>query len=100
MPLRILVKAVSEIWSKTVDKQLRSIPRHIADKFRYWVLAVETDGLREVRRLPGYHDEPFRGRHRGQRSVRLSRAYRAFYVERASGDVEIIEVIEVSKHDY
>jgi len=30
----------------------------------------------------------------------LNRAYRAIYVERASGEIELIEVLEVNKHEY
>jgi proteic killer suppression protein len=57
-------------------------------------------GWHEVRKVPGYHDEPLRGQRAGQRSIRLSRAYRAIYVVTTRGDVEFIQVVEVSKHDY
>ena len=65
-----------------------------------WVALVEESGIREVRKHNGFHDEPLKGRRRGQRSVRLNRAYRAIYVERDAGKVELIEVLEVNKHDY
>jgi proteic killer suppression protein len=42
---------------------------------------VEEQGIEEAREIPGYHDEPLRGEREGQRSVRLSRAYRAIYIE-------------------
>ncbi|MBW1759830.1 MAG: hypothetical protein JRI88_05880 [Deltaproteobacteria bacterium] len=42
--------------------------------------------------------EPLKGKRFGQRSVRLSKAYRAIYIEKQESI--IIEVIEVSKHDY
>ena len=48
----------------------------------------------------GFHDEPLKGKRQGQRSVRLNRAYRAIYVERGTGAVELIEVLEVNKHEY
>jgi hypothetical protein len=32
--------------------------------------------------------------------VRLNRAYRAIYMERDAGEVELIEVLEVNKHEY
>lgn len=51
-------------------------PEKLAD----WALAVETYGLEEVRKVPGYHDEPLKGKRAGQRSIRLSRAYRAIYI--------------------
>ena len=48
----------------------------------------------------GFHDEPLKGKLQGQRSVRLNRAYRAIYVEHETGEVELIEVLEVNKHEY
>lgn len=53
-----------------------------------------------VRRLPGFHDEPLKGQRQGQRSIRLNRAYRAIYVERHGGEIELVEVMEVNKHEY
>jgi len=63
------------------------------------VAAVEHDGLEEVRKLPGYHDEPLRGDRAGQRSIRLSRAYRAIYEVRQD-TAEFVAVEEVGKHEY
>ena len=61
---------------------------------------VEESGIREVRKFKGFHDEPLKGRRRGQRSVRLNKAYRAIYVEHEEGEIELIEVLEVNKHEY
>ena len=71
----------------------------MADKLLAWVGNVEAKGLEEVRKLPGYHDEPLKGQRQGQRSIRLSRAYRAIYVLRGP-EVTFVLVEEVSKHDY
>ena len=57
-------------------------------------------GLRECRKYKGFHDEPLKGERKGQRSVRLSKAYRAIYVELENNEYKIIEVIEVNKHEY
>ena len=62
-----------------------------------WVALVVESGILEVRKYKGFHDEPLKGYRQGQRSVRLSRAYRAIYLERETG---LIEVLEVNKHDY
>jgi plasmid maintenance system killer protein len=59
----------------------------------------EHDGLEEVRRAPGYHDEPLKGDRAGQRSIRLSRSYRAIY-EIKREIVTFASVEEVSTHDY
>jgi proteic killer suppression protein len=61
---------------------------------------LEKYGLLETRKIKGFHDEPLRGDRAGQRSVRLSRAYRAIYVEVDRDKYETIEIIEVNKHDY
>ena len=87
-------------WRNAVEKQLDLVPEVIRRKFRLWVALVEESGIREVRKHKGFHDEPLKGKRRGQRSVRLNRAYRAIYVERETGTVELLEVLEVNKHDY
>ena len=87
-------------WRSVVEKQLDLVPEVIRRKFRLWVALVEESGIREVRKHKGFHDEPWKGTRRGQRSVRLNRAYRAIYVERETGTVELLEVLEVNKHDY
>lgn len=85
---------------KKVEQELDDLPLHIANKFRGWVKFVEFYGIREARLIKSFHDEPLRGKRKGQRSIRLNRAYRAIYKELISSEVEIIEVIEVNKHEY
>jgi len=84
--------------SKKAQKQLKNVPSHIEGKFQLWVRTVEKCGIEDTRKISGYHDEPLKGKRFGQRSVRLSKAYRAIYIEKQESI--IIEVIEVSKHDY
>jgi proteic killer suppression protein len=71
--------------SKRAAKQLRKVPDHIRSNLMIWILAVEADGLEQVRRIRGYHDEPLQGDRAGQRSIRLSRSYRAIYEAGAAG---------------
>ena len=85
--------------SKKALKQLNSIPKPIVIKLLSWVEAVELKGLREIRKLPGFHDEPLKGKRRGQRSIRLNKAYRAIYTIK-KGKVEFVLVEEVNKHEY
>lgn len=86
-------------WGRSVDKQLGRIPEVIVRKFRIWVALVEEDGIREIRKYKGFHDEPLKGTRHGQRSVRLNKAYRAIYMEHDES-IELIEVLEVNKHEY
>jgi len=87
-------------WSKSVEKDLARLPEFIRQKFRAWVVAVEQDGMPAVRQLKGFHDEPLRGIRAGQRSIRLSRAYRVIYTEQKDGQIRLAQVIEVNKHEY
>jgi len=87
------------ILSKRVKKQLRKLPQHIAVKLQDWVEDVEDRGLEKVRMIPGYHDEPLHGQRSDQRSIRLSRGYRAFY-RIIHNTIEFVQVEEVTKHVY
>ncbi len=78
---------------------VKLIPEHIIQKIYVWVLEVEMNGLPSARKTPGYHDEPLKGHRAGQRSIRLNRSYRLFYVE-IPGNVILVKVIEVNKHEY
>lgn len=86
--------------TRRAQKQLRKVPRHVVVKLQAWVEMVETQSLEEARKIPGFHDEPLSGRRRGQRSIRLSRSYRAIYEIQEDGTSELVSVEEVSKHDY
>jgi toxin HigB-1 len=78
--------------SKTAQKQLRKTPKEI-DR-------LEKVGYRKTREIKGLHDEPLKGIRKGQRSIRLNKAYRAIYVLNNDGSFKILEVLEVSKHKY
>ena len=84
--------------SKNFEKQLAKVPDFIRKKVIFWVFLVESNGLIEVMTSPGFHDEPLKGERKGQRSVRMNKAYRLiYYVIR---DRIHIELLEVHKHDY
>ena len=63
-----------------------------------WIFLVETNGLAQVMKSPGFHDEPLKGERKGQRSARMNKAYRLIY--RVIEDRIHIELLEVNKHDY
>lgn len=84
--------------SKAFDKQLARVPDFIRSKVLFWVFLVETNGLAEVMKSPGFHDEPLKGDRKGQRSVRMNKAYRLIY--HVIQDRVHIELLEVHKHDY
>jgi toxin HigB-1 len=86
--------------TKRAVKDLKKVPAHIKSKLLLWVDAVERTGVYEVRKIVGYHDEPLSGERKGQRSIRLSKGYRAIYSISKSGAMEIVSIEEVNKHEY
>ena len=84
--------------TKKFDKQLANAPKYIQEKVTSWIFLTEVDGLWEVMKSRGYHDEPLQGARSGQRSIRLNRSYRLIY--RVIIDRIHIELLEVHKHDY
>ena len=88
------------VVAERARRQLRRAPRHIVDKLLAWIEAVEEDGLETTRRVPGFHDEPLVGKRRGQRSIRLSRQWRAIYETRSDGVDRLVSVEEVTPHAY
>lgn len=88
------------ILSVKAKKQLVKLPTYIVIKLYSWIDAVNHSGIREIRKLSGYHDEPLHGNRVGQRSIRLSKSYRAIYIQSKDREIQFIEIIEVNKHEY
>lgn len=89
----------TKVWrSKSFERQLAKVPHFIRKKVIFWIFLVESNGLADVMRSPGFHDEPLKGQRKGLRSVRMSKAYRLIY--RVIQDRIHIELLEVHKHDY
>ncbi len=94
------MKRSEVIISKKALKELGKLPKSIVQSLMSWIISVESEGITEIRKIAGYHDEPLRGDRAGQRSIRLNKAYRVFYKISDDGEVELVEVIEVNKHKY
>ncbi len=86
--------------TKQALKDLQRVPRYLQEKFRAWLVAVNLSGLAETRKRPGWHDEPLKGDRVGQRSIRLNRQWRAIYIIKENRQIEFVEVIEVTPHEY
>ncbi|MBL7670771.1 MAG: hypothetical protein JNM39_09810 [Bdellovibrionaceae bacterium] len=91
---------MEKVLFNKVERQFKKLPHFIVLKLLAWARSVELKGLREVRKISGYHDEPLRGDRQGQRSIRLSKGYRAIYVEENNGQVNLVIIEEVNKHEY
>ncbi|MES2217321.1 MAG: type II toxin-antitoxin system mRNA interferase toxin, RelE/StbE family [Pseudomonadota bacterium] len=88
------------VITKKALRDLAKVPEYVVMKLQAWEDDVAHRGLSEVRKIPGYHDEPLKGKRNGQRSIRLTKAYRAIYIIDKQGAIDIIEIIEVNKHAY
>ena len=86
--------------TKNAQKDLTKVPGFIKDKLHLWIDAILRLSIHQVRKIPGFHDEPLKGHRKGQRSIRLNKAYRAIYTEGQRKEVHIISIIEVNKHEY
>ena len=87
-------------FTKFASKQLEKLPNPIRETVHKWIKSVELVGLSEVRKRKSYHDEPLKGSRHGQRSVRLNKAYRLFYEEFETGEIVLIGIKEINKHEY
>lgn len=85
--------------SSSAKKDIRKVPKHIVTKLLSWIDSVEDIGLKETMKIKGYHDEPLKGKRKEQRSIRLSKGYRAIYII-TKNEVEFVLIEEVNKHEY
>ncbi len=85
--------------SARARKSLLKAPKVIAAAYATWEASVKEVGLREVQKIPGYHDEALHGKLKGIRSFKLSRSYRGYY-RLIKESVIIVLLEEVNKHDY
>lgn len=98
---RVPVRAVSIDRSRHFDRDLRGIAQsnpEVHRKFERWLADVETQGLAETRKIPGYHDEPLSGVMRNCRSVRMSGGYRLYY--RVGSRSDELTLLGLDHHDY
>jgi proteic killer suppression protein len=73
---------------------------YLARKAQRQFEQLPNQGIESMRRIPGYHDEPLKGERFRQRSSRLSKGYRVIYREEPSGEIVVVMVLEVHKHEY
>ncbi len=85
--------------SRQARKDLKKVPRYIAIKLWGWIDAIGHQGLNQIRKIPGFHDESLKGNRTGQRSIRLSKGYRAIYEIHRDG-IKFVEIMEINKHEY
>ena len=87
------------VISGNAKKDLKKVPSYIAVKLQAWVDDIEVRGLEEVRKVLGWHDKPLYGKRKNQRSICLSKSYKAIYVIKKT-HIEFVRIEEVHKHGY
>lgn len=87
-------------FTKRGLKDEAKCPKHVKAALLDWIVAVETIGLINARKIPGYHDEPLKGDREGQRSARLNRLWRVIYTEIENATLVIVRIEEVIPHAY
>jgi len=79
-------------------KQLESLPLEVLKRYEKWKDIVSISGPDGLRSIRGFRDEALRGGWKGHRSSRLNIQYRVIY--RIEKDLVLVQVIEVTPHDY
>lgn len=83
-----------------VKKQLKKVPSEVRIKLQQWVQYIEDKGLLKAQKFPGFRDHILKGKRKGQRSVYLTKKWRAIYTLDKSEKINIVLVEEVMPHDY
>ena len=91
---------MTQVDISKVRKQLRKVPVEVRVKFQQWILFLETKGLLEAQKFPGFRDHSLKGDRKDQRSVYLTKKWRAVYTTDKEGKVNLVIVQEVMPHDY
>jgi mRNA-degrading endonuclease RelE of RelBE toxin-antitoxin system len=83
---------------RDVARICRKLPSDVVKKYELWKDIVFRHGPEKLKEFPGFHDEKLKGKHKGQRSSRLSLQYRVIY--EIEHDVVTVFVIEITPHEY
>jgi hypothetical protein len=74
------------------------VPREALVHYEKWKDIVRLSGPQGLRVIKGFHDEALAREWRGHRSSRLGLQWRVIY--RVLGEVLMVQVVEVTPHDY
>ena len=84
---------------RRVEKQLSgAVPLEILKRYEKWKDIAALSGPPGLRTIKGFHDESLSGEWKGHRSSRLGLKWRV--ICRAAANVLLIQVIQVTPHDY
>lgn len=89
-------------------KKKGKLPQHLVDKYETWGTSVSLIGVAATGKAKGYRDHKLYGNWKDHRAICLNETWRVIYhiVDESEGKgkkrikVEIVEVVEVTDHDY
>ena len=84
---------------RRLDRQLSGrVPIEILKRYEKWKDIVRLSGPAGLLAIKGFRDEALTGEWKGHRSSRLNLQWRVIY--RVEGDAFLVEVVQVTPHDY
>ena len=84
---------------RRVERQLSgSVPIEVLKRYEKWKDIARVSGPMGLRVIKGFRDEALLGEWKGFRSSRLGLQWRVIY--QVVGDVLMIQVVQVTAHDY
>jgi mRNA-degrading endonuclease YafQ of YafQ-DinJ toxin-antitoxin module len=84
---------------RRVDRQLAGrVPQEILKRYEKWKDIARLSGPPGLRAIKGFHDEALSGEWKGHGSSRLGLQWRVVY--RVVADALLVQVIQVTPHDY
>lgn len=83
---------------KSITGLAKKLPKQVLKKYELWKNLVFRHGPDILKKFPGFHDEPLKGKRKGERSSRLSLKYRVIYTVKR--DIVTVYVQEITAHKY
>ncbi len=84
---------------RRVERQLSgAVPLEVLKRYEKWKDIAALSGPPGLRVIGGFHDESLSGEWKGHRSSRPGLKWRVIY--RVAANVLLIQVIQVTRHDY
>jgi len=87
------------IESKTFSKQIEKTEKHVQARYFTWLESIKSNGLNVVQMQMTWRDHELHGARKGQRSIKLGGKWRIIYTVTKT-EIEIIEIKELTPHDY
>ena len=83
---------------RRIVRRVQRLPVEVLKRYEKWKDIVHISGPPGLRLIKGFHDEALHGEWKGHRSSKLGIQYRVIY--RIVGQEILVEVVDISAHDY